>query len=262
MDQKINGIAWTDEGLREGSVVIFIHGFPFNRSMWASQVEALSKSYRVLSLDVRGHGQSETGDGQYSMEFFVDDLIAGMDHLKIDTAVLCGLSMGGYIALRAVERHANRFKALVLCDTKSQADSDEVKIKRAAAVQSVKKDGVEAFATGFVKTVLTENSIKNNPDLVKTILDMIQGNSPLGISGALLAMASRTDTTVALDKMSLPTLILVGEEDKLTPLSASEAMKRRMLRATLYVIPQAAHLSNLENPAVFNDYLLGFLRTL
>src|SRR3989338_135113 len=119
MDKKINGIAWTDGGFYQGPAVIFIHGFPFNRKLWGPQFEALSKSYRVVSYDVRGHGQSEVGDGQYSLEFFVDDLIEGMDHLKIESAVLCGLSMGGYIALRALERHPGRFKGVVLCDTKS-----------------------------------------------------------------------------------------------------------------------------------------------
>ncbi len=260
MDEKVNGIAWTDGGLRQGHAVIFIHGFPLNRSMWEPQLEALSKSYRVVSYDVRGHGQSDVGDGQYSLEFFVDDLILGMDHLKIESAVLCGLSMGGYIALRAVERHADRFKGLVLCDTKSEADSDEVKIKRAAAVHTVKKEGVKSFANGFVKTVLTEKTFKTKPDLVESVLKMIQGNSPLGISGALLAMAARTDTTAALASMTLPTLLLVGKEDQLTPPSVSEAMMKRMPHAAISVIPEAAHLSNLENPAVFNERLLEFLQ--
>ncbi len=212
--------------------------------MWEPQAEALSYIYRTVSYDVRGHGQSDAGDGQYSLEFFVDDLIDGMDHLKIENAVLCGLSMGGYIALRAVERHPDRFKGLVLCDTKSEADSDEVKIKRAAAVRAVKKDGVPPFASGFVKSVLT----------------LMLGNSPLGISGALLAMAARTDTTAALAKMTLPALILVGQEDRLTPPSVSEAMMKRMPHAVMHVIPEAAHLSNLENPSVFNEQLLAFLK--
>lgn len=262
MDETINGIAWTDGGLHKGPPIIFIHGFPFNRSMWKPQLEALAKNYRVVSYDIRGHGQSDIGDGQYSLEFFVDDLILGMDHLKIKSAVLCGLSMGGYIALRAVERHPDRFKRLILCDTKSGADSNEVKIKRAAAVRAVKKDGVKSFAEGFVKTVLTERTFKTKPNLVEFVSKMIQENSPLGISGALLAMASRTDTTAALAKMTLPALILVGEEDLLTPPSVSEAMMKSMPQATLHVIPEAAHLCNLENPDVFTERLLSFLETI
>ncbi len=260
MDGSIDGIMWSDGGLRDKHpAVILIHGFPFNRSMWGPQLEALSARYRTLSYDVRGHGQSDKGDGQYSFEFFVDDLIKGMDHFKIESAVLCGLSMGGYIALRAVERHPERFEGLVLCDTKSEADSDEIRIKRAAAVRAVKKDGANAFAEGFVKTVLTDKTLRTKPDLVRSVSEMIRGNSVLGLSGALLAMAARTDTTAALEKIALPTLILVGEEDRLTPPSASEAMMEKIPHAAMSVIPEAAHLSNLENPAVFNERLLAFL---
>ncbi len=259
MDKKINGIAWTDEECPHGETVVFIHGFPFNRSMWQPQTKALSDRHRVLSFDVRGHGQSEVGDGQYSLEFFVDDLMAGMDEFKIKTAVLCGLSMGGYIALRAVERHPDRFKALVLCDTKSEADSDEVKIKRAATIRKVKDEGVEAFAGGFVKTVLGEKSAMTKPELIESVLKMIRGNTTLGISGALLALAARTDTTASLSKIKMPTLILVGEEDKLTPLANAEAMRQRIPNSILHVIPEAGHLSNLENPNFFNERLLAFL---
>jgi 3-oxoadipate enol-lactonase len=261
MDESINGIVWSDDGVAKGTAVIFIHGFPFNRSMWKPQVEALAKTHRVVTFDVRGHGQSDAGDGQYSIEFFVDDLIAGMDRLKIERAVVCGLSMGGYVALRAVERHPERFKALVLCDTKSEADGNEAKTKRAAAVRSVKKDGVRAFADGFVKSVLGENTLKTKPELVESVLAMIRANSALGIAGTLLALAARTDTTAALAKFTLPALILVGEEDKLTPPANSEAMARSLPTATLHVIPGAAHLSNLENPDAFNERLLGFLKT-
>ncbi len=260
--EKIDGIAWDDSGLRQGTAVIFIHGFPFNRSMWAPQIEALSGTYRVISYDVRGHGQSDVGYGQYSLEFFVDDLIAGMDHLKIESAVLCGLSMGGYIALRAAQRHADRLKGLILCDTKSEADSDEVKIKRATSIRAVKKDGVKSFAEGFVKNVLTEKTLLTKPNLAASVRKMIEANPPIGISGALLAMAARTDTTAALAGITVPTLILVGEEDKLTPPSVSEAMAKKIPHAVFHIIPEAAHLSNLENPAIFNEHLFTFLKSI
>ncbi len=259
MQEKVNGIALYDDGLHEGLPVIFIHGFPFNHTLWEPQYQALSKTHRVISYDVRGHGQSETGDGQYTVELFVDDLIMIMDYLKIQRAVLCGLSMGGYIALRAVERHADRFDGLVLCDTKSEADSNEAKIKRAATIRAVKKDGVESFAKEFVKTVLSEKSLTAKSQLVEFVLKLIRGNSTLGISGTLLALAGRTDTTGSLTKMALPALILVGEQDNLTPPSASEAMLKALPHATMHVIPEAAHLSNLENSAVFNERLLEFL---
>ena len=260
MENKINGVAFREDGFHQGPPVILIHGFPFNRAMWTPQLAALSKSHRVISYDLRGHGQSEVGDGQYTVELFVDDLLMIMDHLRVQRAVLCGLSLGGYIALRAVERHPDRFNGLALCDTKSEADGNEAKIKRAAAILAVKKNGVETFAGEFVKTVLSEKTLKTKPELVEFTLGLIRGNSPLGISGALLALAARTDTTAALTKMTLPVCLLVGEEDKLTPPSVSEAMLKILPRASMHLIPEAAHLSNLENPTAFNQRLLEFLK--
>src|SRR5512140_2859095 len=110
--------------------VVFIHGFPFNRKMWQPQVDRFKDDYTLLTYDIRGHGESDPGDGQYSIELFVDDLFALLDHLGFTQVVLVGLSMGGYIALRAAERDPRRFKGLALCDTKSEADANEAKIRR------------------------------------------------------------------------------------------------------------------------------------
>ena len=260
MEEKINGLAIYDNGARGKTPVVFIHGFPFDHTMWEPQIRALGDTHRVISYDVRGHGKSESGDGQYTIELFVDDLMEILSHLRLEPVVLCGLSMGGYIALRAVERHADRFKGLVLCDTKAEADSNEAKIKRAGTVRAIKKDGVEPFAKEFIKSVLTEKTLQTNPKLVESTLNMIRGNKALCICGALLALAARTDTTASLVKMNLPTLILVGGEDKLTPPSVSEAMSKSLPHAEMHVIPAAAHLSNLENPVLFNEKLLAFLK--
>lgn len=258
--EKVNGIALCDEGIRSGEPIVLIHGFPLTHEMWKPQVQALSKSYRVISYDVRGHGASDVGDAQYSLEFFVDDLLMILDHLKLKQAVLCGLSMGGYIALRAAERAPERVKALVLCDTKSEADGNEAKIKRAASILMVKKRGVGPFAEEFIKAVLAERTFKTKPELVRFVMGLMTENTPLGIAGTLLALAARTDTTAALSKMSFPSLILVGEEDKLTPVLASQAMQKTLPNARMHVIPNAAHLSNLENPEAFNEKLIGLLK--
>lgn len=260
MEGTVNGIAFEDLGPRGGAPVVLIHGFPFDRTMWEPQVREISKERRVISYDVRGLGKSQAGDGQYSIELFVDDLVILLDHLKIGRAVLCGLSMGGYIALRAAERQPERLSGLVLCDTKSGPDTDEARIKRAVTIAAVKKDGVPKFANEFIKAVLTENTLKTKPAVVGSLLTSILGNSPLGISGALLAMAARTDTTAALAKITVPALILVGEQDKIAPPAAAEAMLKAIPKAALHVIPGAAHISNLENPAVFNKKLLAFLK--
>lgn len=136
-------------GAREGLSVVFIHGFPFHGGMWEPQLDALSDGHRTVTYDVRGLGRSEVGDGQHTMETFVDDLCAVMDGLETGPAVACGLSMGGYILLRAAEREPERFRALVLCDTRSEADSNEGKLKRAEAIRRVKAEGVDGSPRRF-----------------------------------------------------------------------------------------------------------------
>src|SRR6185503_6778513 len=175
------------------------------------------KNLRIVTYDLRGHGQSDVGDGQYSIELFVDDLIGLLDYLKVSKTILCGFSMGGYIALRAIERNPDRFSALVLCDTMSAADSNEAKIKRTNSIKQIKKEGVERYAEGFLKAVFAPQTIDTKPDIINEIRRTILSNSPLGICGALLALAGRTDTTEALSKLKIPTLILVGEHDAVTP---------------------------------------------
>src|ERR1041385_1473418 len=162
MDAMINGLRlhYVDTGKSPGIAVLFIHGFPFNHTMWQAQIELLKPHFRVIAYDGRGHGQSEIGDGQYMLEFLVDDLVGLLDHLKLDQAVLCGLSMGGYIALRAIERHPERVRALILCDTRSEADSNEAKLKRSAGIRTVKKEGVPAFAENFLKALFAPESFE------------------------------------------------------------------------------------------------------
>lgn len=262
MKVKLNGITmnYTERGLPQGLPVVFIHGFPFSHSMWEPQMKALPNNIRAVTYDVRGHGESDVADGIYTIELFVDDLIALLDHLSIERAVLCGLSMGGYVALRAFERHAERFKALILCNTRTEADTNEGKVRRSASIRTVKTEGVAAFADGFVKAVFAEKTFQTNSSAVEMIRTMIKRNSPLGICGTLIALAARTDTTAVLPSIRIPTLILVGAEDKLTPPSASESMRDRIAKSEMHVIPNAAHMSNLENPEEFNAHLIHFLK--
>jgi len=261
---RINGIAinYAERGLPQGTPLVMIHGFPFNHSMWDAQMMALPQDVRAVTFDLRGHGESDVGDGQYSIEFFVDDMIGLLDHLGIRAAALCGLSMGGYIALRAVERHPDRVRALVLCDTRSEPDTNEGRVKRAATVLAVKQNGVKPFARQFVPTVLAQTTLERHPDVAERVRLMIEGNSPLGICGALLAMAARTDTTPSLSAIKIPTLIIVGEHDQLTPPASARALHERIPGSAFVTVPEAAHLSNLENPSFFNEHLVKFLRTL
>jgi 3-oxoadipate enol-lactonase len=262
LEALVNGIRlhYVDIGNNsQNSPVVLIHGFPFSLELWKPQIELLKEKYRVIAYDVRGHGKSNDGDGQYMIEFFVDDLIALLDFLKIPKANLCGLSMGGYIALRAIERNPERFSSLILCDTGPQADSNEVKLRRAANIRSVKTNGVKAFAEGFLKAIFRPESFESKPNEVEAIRHIIEANSEIGISGTLLALASRTDTTDSLEHIKVPTLILVGEDDKVTPPKLSELMNSKIQGSEIRIIPKAAHMSNLENTEEFNRHLAKFL---
>jgi len=256
----VNSLRIDYEMYGKGDDVLFIHGFPFSKEMWKPQVEALRDTHRVIVYDVRGHGGSDVGDGQYSIEYFVDDVLGLLDHLGSRNVTAVGLSMGGYIVLRAVERNPDRFRALVLCDTRSEADSNEGKIKRAQHALAVKRDGAEAFARDFVKAVFYEKTAGTNPQAVQSIRETIGRTSPVAIAGTLLALAARTDTTSFLPTIKIPTLILVGQHDNVTPPSASQAMRERIPGAEMHVIPDAAHMSNLENPEEFNRHLRKFLQ--
>ena len=261
MNATVNNLSISFEtfGPRTGLPIVFIHGFPFSKEVWKPQVEALKKDCFLVTYDVRGHGASDVGDGQYTMEMFVDDLVGLLDHLKLSSCVVVGLSMGGYIALRAIERNPERIRALVLCDTRSDPDGNEGKIKRANQVKTVKTDGMKSFAETFLKAVFYHKTFDRHPQIVEMIRERIEKTSPFAIAGTLLALAARTDTTPALYNIKVPTLILVGQHDALTPPSASHAMKEKIPKAELHVIRDAAHLANLENPEEFNAYLVKFL---
>ncbi len=261
MRATINGASLyvEDTGARTAPAVVFVHGFPFSSEIWAPQVRALSASCRTIVYDVRGHGQSDIGDGQYTIESHVDDLVGLLDHLGVTRAAVAGLSMGGYITLRALERNPERFLAAILCDTRSEADTNETKLRRAAGIAAVKRNGSAAYADDFVSSVFSPATFRAHPEIVETIRRIIARTPPLSIAGTLLALASRTDTTGSLSSVRVPTLILVGEDDTITPPAVARALHERIPGSELHVIPHAGHLSCLENPAPFNEFLTSFL---
>jgi 3-oxoadipate enol-lactonase len=264
MKIPLNGIQmnYVERGLPDGLPVLFIHGFPFSHEMWMPQMASLPNRYRAIGYDIRGHGASDIDDTHYTIELFVDDLFALMDHLVIAKAVLCGLSMGGYIALRAVERNPERVRALVLCDTKSEADTNEGKIRRTEMLKFIRANGVSAFAQDFVRSIFASETFTNRHEAVELIKRIIVSNHPSAVCGALLALAARTDTTASLSSINIPTMILVGERDQLTSPAAAEEMHKRIAGSQRHIIPHAGHMSNLENPEVFDAHLEAFLRTL
>jgi 3-oxoadipate enol-lactonase len=249
-----------EEGDNNALPVMFVHGFPFDHNMWKEQINELSSDFYCISYDIRGLGESLPGDGQYTMEMFVDDLFSVIDELKIKKPVLCGLSMGGYIALRAVERMESKFSGLILCDTKSEADSDEGKVKRAEGIKTINKEGLESFIPGFINNCFSENFKINNKSKYQEIVDKAIVFDPLGVKGCLLAMAGRTDTTSYLSKIKIPALILHGEEDILLTQDIMKEIAGKISSSEFFTVPGSGHIISIENPGFVNNKLYHFLK--
>ena len=258
---KVNDleISYNDEGPENRPVVIFIHGFPFNKSMWDFQLETLKEHYRVIAYDVRGHGKSEPGKGDFSIDLFADDLIHFMDELAIDTAIVCGLSMGGYIALNAIERYPSRFTGLILCDTQSKADNSEAREKRMKAIESIRVNGLEHYAEESIKNLFAFLSFTTKREEIAAVKNMILKTTVETIIKTLHALAGRKDMSAKLGEIKVPVLIMVGKKDIITPPEKSEFMHEKIEDSTLELIDYAGHLSNLENPEDFNRNLKKFL---
>jgi len=253
---------YIDRGNIDGIPVIFIHGFPFDASMWDIQAAAIPSGFRPIVYDIRGHGQSEVGTIPYSIEFFVDDLFALIEKLELQQPVLCGLSMGGYIAMRAFEKWPGLFKALILCDTRAEADSNVAKINRANAIKSIRNGEIKKYAEDSVNNLFWSENIRNKIPEVEQIKGLIEKISHDALCATLMALAARTDATEMLADINIPTLIIVGEHDKITPPIAAEFLHENINGSELVIIKRAGHLSNLENPEDFNKALLLFLENM
>jgi len=257
---EVNDFTLSYDDLGEGRVpIIFLHGFPFDKSMWKGQIEFLKTTYRLIACDIRGFGKSTDENSPLNMNLFADDLIEFMDKLEIDKAIICGLSMGGFITLNAANRFPDRFEALILCDTQCIADTPEVKEKRLNTIAKIEAEGVSDFNEGFLKSVFHKDSLEDKKELVSALRSVVFANSQQIITQGLLALANRSETCSTLDKIHIPTLIICGREDAVTPLEQSEYLKEHILGATLKVIDNAGHVSNLEQPNEFNEHLSEFL---
>jgi len=250
------------EGIQFGNTVIFIHGFPFNKNMWLPQLAALPPHITGIAVDVRGHGNSTIGHGFFSVDVFAKDLLVFMRKLAIDRAVLCGISMGGYIALRAYEIQPQSLSGLILCDTHSLADDNAAKQKRFDSIQSVLKNGKRAFSIGFVHNVFSKKSLIENQEAVELIKSSIRRNVESSICATLLALASRTDTTESLASISVPTLVIRGAEDTIATREQVDILTERIPDATYAEIPECGHLPNLEDVETFNHAMNRYLARL
>src|SRR6185369_10518802 len=257
---KINNIelAYTDTGV--GRPVVLVHGYPFNRSLWTEQNPALSNSNRIIAPDLRGFGDSDASQDTSTMNLLAADVAALMDQLEIPRATICGLSMGGYVALAFCKQFPSRVRALVLADTRAQADTEEAKQTRAQQAEKALSEGMAGIADAMLPKLLTPETVSKRPEVVKRVRDMMLKTKPEGAASALLGMAEREDQTPLLSQIASPTLILVGSDDAITPVADSEKMQNAIAGSRLVVIENAGHVSNLERTDEFNQNLIDFLR--
>jgi 3-oxoadipate enol-lactonase len=259
MKTTIDGVEIEYDVRGEGPAVLLLHAFPLGLFTWDAQAEALSSTHRVVRFDARGFGGSAPGKGPLAMERIADDGASLLDHLGIGTAVVGGCSMGGYAAFAFVRRHPQRLAGLVLQDTRAGADGAEVKATRATLATKVLAEGAAAAVEAFLPKLVGETSHRERPALVAGLRERILATSPRGIANALHGLAARPDSRETLPTIAVPTLVLVGAEDVLTPPAEATTMAAAVPRARLDVIPRAGHLANLENPDAVNAALRAFL---
>ena len=253
-------LAYEDTGL--GQPVVLLHGYPFNRSLWTEQVSALSNSYRVITPDLRGLGESDSRPGVATMNRMAQDVAELLDQLEVSRAVVGGLSMGGYVALAFYKQFPSRVRALILADTRAQADTEEGKQTRFQQAEKALAEGMAGIADSMLPKLLTPETVSKRPEVVKRVRDMMLKTKPEGATGALLGMAERDDQTPLLSQIACPALILVGREDPITPVADSDKMHRDIAGSRLVVIDHAAHVSNLERTEQFNNEMVQFLNSL
>ncbi len=254
-----NNIAIYQEGDPSKMTIFFIHGFPYDHSMWDEQVAALSLHHSCVTYDIRGLGESPAGLGQFTMESFADDVEYIIDNMMLDKPVICGLSMGGYIALRSVERFEHKLGGLILCDTKSQADDNEGKLKRAASIAKIDGEGLESFVNSFVPNCFAPQSVQDLGQSYYEILARSSSYDPVGVKGCILAMLGRNDTTGYLHNIKIPALVLCGEYDRLTPTDSMRSLAEKIKGSRFVIIPNAGHMTPVENPDAVTGAIKKFM---
>jgi pimeloyl-ACP methyl ester carboxylesterase len=247
----------------DGTPVLLVHGFPFNLEMWRPQIDALGDRWRLIVPDLKGAGGSDGPEdaSHYSMDSYADELNALLDELGIDKVVFGGLSMGGYIAFAFLRKFPDRVAALVLADTRAEADPPEGIEKRTNQQAQIRSEGTAGIVEALTGALLSPTTKEKRPDVVQALRNVMD-NPTRSYLGELEAMKGRPDSTGELASISVPTLIIVGEDDGVTPPDAARKMHEHIGGSRLVVLPEAGHVSNLEVPDAFNGAVAEFLQGL
>jgi 3-oxoadipate enol-lactonase len=258
----VNGVNLAVEVRGEGPAILLVHGYPLDRTLWQHQLGALT-GFRRIAPDLRGLGLSDAPDLGYSMATYADDLAALLDVLHADQVVICGLSMGGYVALEFARRYRSRLRGLVLMDTRADVDTPEQRKAREGAMQVARERGAAAIAEHMLPNLFAPGAKETDPQAVERVRTMIEAAPVKGIVGALGAMRDRSDSLGTLAELAgLPTLVVVGEQDRVTPPTVARSIADQIPGATLSVIPAAGHLPPVEQPLATTRVLMEFLQSL
>jgi 3-oxoadipate enol-lactonase len=256
----VRGVEIAYDDLGSGPSVVLLHGYPFNRTMWRDQLDDLKQHHRVIIPDLRGHGESVVTDAPATMQNMAGDVASLLETLNISRATVAGLSMGGYVALAFYRLFPLRVRSLVLVDTRAQSDTEEAKQNREQQAEKALREGMDAIADALLPKLLTTDTVAKRPEVVKRLREMMLKTDPKGAAAALRGMAQRADQTSFLSRIIAPALIIVGNEDAITPVADAELMHREIGGSRLQILEGAGHVSNMEQPEEFNRALLKFLR--
>lgn len=242
-----------------GIPVLLVHGFPHDHTLWAPQLGTPDGIARLIAPDLRGFGRSAWEGTEATMDRYADDLACVLEALAVPSAVVCGLSMGGYVALALWRRHPERVSALVLADTRAGADDDAARAKREELIHVARDEGAAAVAERMIEGMVGKSTRDRAPQISADVRTMLERQPVPAIVAALGAMRDRPDSRPTLATITVPTLIVVGEEDALTPPSEAQAMHAAIAGSRLEILAGAGHVSNVERPAAFNALLREFL---
>jgi len=255
-------LSYFDTKAEKRTPLLLIHGFPFDHRMWKPQLEFFSERYRVIAPDLQGFGKSPSENDAIFMDHYAEDLKGVIDELKCGPVHLCGFSMGGYVAMRFIDMYPDLCHSLTLINTRAEADDNNVKFKRFQQCKQIQGDKFQNYAEGHLKAVFMGKTLHNNADVTNQVREIVLSQDPSSVCKGLLAMAARMDSLENLKKVKVPTLVVAGEEDSIIPLQYSKRMQEAIPGAKVVVIPESAHMVNLENPNMFNSELSSFLDNL
>jgi pimeloyl-ACP methyl ester carboxylesterase len=242
--------------------LVLLHAFPLAAAMWRPQLAAAPAGWRVIAPDLRGFGRSPVGDPSVpaSMDGYARDVVALVDHLRLDRVVVGGLSMGGYVAFALLAMAPERVAGLVLADTRPEADDEAARANRDRMAETLAGGGPSAVFERMRPALLGASTRALRPDVVQTVQGMVLAQRSDAIRLAIDSLKARPDSRPLLAGIACPTLIVVGDEDQITNVDVARFMHARIPGAALAVIEKAGHLSNLEQPEAFNAVLTGFLQ--